>query len=83
MLLPVFSLDLFGVGEITSFSGTLQITLDIFPENFIAPFLDGNALQAIVIAVVLGFAVLILDSRADGIKKTGNQLSSALYMIMK
>lgn len=83
LLLPVFSLDLFGDGEITSFSGTLQIILDIFPENFIAPFLDGNALQAIVIAVVLGFAVLILDSRADGIKKAGNQLSSALYMIMK
>lgn len=83
LLLPIFSLDLFGLGEITSFSGALQILLDVFPENFVAPFLDGNALQAIVLAIILGFAVLILDSRADGIKKASNQLSSALYMIMK
>lgn len=83
LILPLFSLDLYGEGDVTSFGGTLQIILDIFPDNFVAPFLDGNALQAIVIAIALGFAVLILDSRADGIKRASSQFSSALYIIMK
>lgn len=80
-MLPLFSIDLFGSGDIANYGGALQMILDIFPETFVAPFINGNALQVIVVAIVLGFAVLILDSRADGIKSICNQFTSVFLII--
>lgn len=81
VMIPLFSIDLFGSGNITNYGGALQMILDIFPETFVAPFISGNALQVIVIAIVIGFAILILDSRADGIKSICNQFTSVFLII--
>lgn len=83
IMLPLFSLNPFGNNSITNFSGALQMILDILPETIITPFISGNALQVIVIAIAFGIAVLILDTRADSIKKGSQQISSVLYIIME
>lgn len=82
IMLPIFSLNPFGDNSVTDFKGALQMILDIFPKTLISPFIDGNALQVIVIAIVVGLAVLILDSKAEGIKNLTNQFSSVLYTVM-
>lgn len=81
LMIPIFSIDLFGDGDVTSYSGALQMILNIFPKTIFDPFVNGNALQAIVIAIVFGLAVLLLGPRSDGIKKFTNQCSSAFYII--
>lgn len=83
IMLPIFSLNPFGDNGLNDFSGSLKMILDIFPKSFISPFIDGNALQVIVISIVLGLAVLLLDSRAEGIKNLTNQISSTLYIVME
>lgn len=83
IMIPVFSLDPLGDSNISGVGGTLQLILDIFPKTIVAPFSDGNALQVIVLAVVIGLAVLILDSRADGVKNLGIQLGSVFHVIME
>lgn len=83
IMLPIFSINPFGENSVSGFSGALGIILDIFPKTLISPFVDGNALQVIVIAIVFGLAVLLLDSKAEGIKNLSNQISSVLYTIME
>lgn len=83
IMLPIFSINPFGDNSVNDFSGAVQMILDIFPKTFISPFVDGNALQVIVIAIVLGIAVLLLDTRVEGIKNLTNQISSILFIVME
>lgn len=83
IMLPIFSINPFGDNNVTGFGGAIQMILDIFPKNIISPFIEGNALQVIVISIVLGLAVLLLGSGAEGIKSLTNQINSALHIIME
>lgn len=83
IMIPIFSLNPFGDNNVTDFSGVLQMILNILPETFISPFVEGNALQVIVIAIVFGLAVLLLDSRAEGLKNVTSQISAVLHIIME
>ena len=62
-ILPLFPLA--GSGS-SSFrlSELLEMVLGIVPDNFFTPFLEGNPLQIIFLAVLAGMAMLILGNRA-------------------
>ena len=56
----------------TSFMDTI---VGVFPSNFIAPMSSANMLQLIVMALIMGFALLLLGDQASSIKSGVEQLN--------
>lgn len=87
-LLTLFiMLPFFGVhgGSSASFDGSslYAIILDIVPHNFFQPFVEGNPLQIIFIAVILGITLLLLGSKACGVSALTVQLGYIINLIME
>ncbi len=71
--------------EGTSFMDTI---VNIFPKNFLAPVYESNMLQVIVMALILGFAVILIggshsEQVADGITVLNEVFMKAMEMILK
>ena len=72
----------------TSFMDTI---VNIFPSNFVKPLLDANMLQIIVMALLLGFAVILIADVApdaneriiNGINDLSNVFMRVMEMILK
>ena len=68
----------------TSFMDTI---VGVFPSNFIAPMSSANMLQLIVMALLMGFAVLLLGEKASMIKEAVNQMNEVcmkcIEMVLK
>lgn len=64
-------------------AGTFQMILDIFPKNFVEPFYTGNTLQVIVIAVVIGFALLVLGDRVNEIKIFAQKMYFVVELLLQ
>lgn len=81
---PFFSLNMSG-GSLNAeqFTGALQMFLDILPVNILDPFLTGNTLQIMVIAVAAGLAILTLGPRTDGVKKFAEEANSIIYLLLE
>ena len=70
-------------GDLTS-GGTavIEMILDIIPSNFFDPFLTGNSLQIIFIAVISGAALLTLSSKIKILSDFIIELQSIIGQIM-
>ena len=66
----------------SDFQQIAELIYDIIPSNLFEPFLTGNALQLIVIAVMAGLAMLVLSSRVSGVFSLVEQFSSIVQVIM-
>ena len=53
----------------------MDTIVDIFPSNFIAPMSSANMLQLIVMALIMGFALLLLGDQVSSIKSAVEQLN--------
>ena len=57
------------IGEVTlsqrEVSGVLDFFLDVFPGDFLSPFIDGDFTQLIVVALVIGNAFLIAGAKVQ------------------
>ena len=82
VLMCLFSPVQWGSGGSSDFSQILDLIYDIIPANLFEPFLTGNTLQLIFIAVIVGLAMLVLSSRVSGIFKLVEQLSAIVQTIM-
>lgn len=71
-----------GSGSASSFSQILDLIYDIIPSNLFEPFVTGNALQLIFIAVIVGLAMLVLSSKVSGVFSLVEQLSSIVQTMM-
>lgn len=71
-----------GNGSASNFSQILELIYDIIPSNLFEPFITGNALQLIFIAVIVGLAMLVLSSKVSGIFTLVEQLSSIVQTMM-
>ena len=71
-----------GGGSASSFSQILDLIYDIIPSNLFEPFITGNALQLIFIAVIVGLAMLVLSSKVNGVFALVEQLSSIVQTMM-
>ena len=71
-----------GSKSASSFSQVLDLIYDIVPSNLFEPFITGNALQLIFIAVIVGLAMLVLSSKVSGIFALVEQLRSIVQTIM-
>lgn len=45
-------------------SGPLDVLVNMFPSNFLSPIVDANMLQVIIMALFIGFAIILLGDKA-------------------
>ncbi len=91
-LLAVFTLlggyFLYGLSASSGTSGSsqlsaiLELILAIVPRNLFSPFIDGNTLQIIFLAVILGLALLALGKRASAVCALSEELSLVIQKLM-
>lgn len=82
--MPLFHLSY--APSTTGESGLASITrllLDILPTNMVKPFVEGNALQIIVLSVVVGVAALALGDLTEGIREILRQLNTLIQFLME
>ena len=81
----------FGQGEITEGTSQigkiLELVFSIFPGDLITPFVEGNMLQIIFLAVMVGVVMLILGDKAEAVRTPINTttvlFSDIISMICK
>ena len=66
--------------QATSFMDTL---VGIFPSNFLAPLVEGNMLQIIVIALFVGFGIILVGDKAEGVRALILQLNEVFMKVME
>ena len=66
----------------TSFSQVLDLVYDIIPSNLFEPFITGNTLQMIFVAIMVGLSMLVLSTRVSRIFELVEQLSALVQNIM-
>ena len=80
LMFPVISL---GGGTDFSFSEILALLLEIIPKSLITPFVEGNALQIVFIALLAGACILLLDDRVPGLKSLVGELNLLISRMME
>ena len=79
LLSPLFDLQLSGgIGSGTGLLSVFSMLLGIIPGNIFAPFIDGNTLQIIFLAIVTGITMLFLDQKTTAVAKAVEQIN---YMV--
>lgn len=58
------------------FNKIFSLVLDIIPNNIITPFLKGDSLQIVFLAIFAGAVLLILDKQTDSLKRNILQINS-------
>ena len=61
----------------------MQVLVDIFPSNFLAPLVNANMLQIIVIAIFLGFGIILVGDEAAGLRSGIEQINLVFMKIME
>ena len=63
--------------------GILKMFLDVIPSNVVSPFADGNTLQIIFLAFLVGFALLFLKKQAVTAANVINDLNVIFSHLME
>lgn len=71
-----------GGGTGSDFLKVLELIYNIVPPNIFQPFIEGNALQIIFIAVMFGVAMLMLSSKVNAVFTIVEQLSAIVQTVM-
>lgn len=66
-----------------SFSDIFRMVLDIIPGNIIRPFAEGNTLQILFIAIVMGIAMIIIGEKTQNVAVFAEQLNYIVQLIME
>lgn len=66
----------------SDFTKVLELIYNIVPTNIFEPFINGNSLQIIFIAVIFGIAMLMLSSKISGVFTVVEQLSALVQAVM-
>ena len=69
-------------GAAFEFSDLYEMILDIIPSNLFAPFIEGNSLQIIFIAIIVGLTMLFLGNRIPIMINVVDQLNVVMQTIM-
>lgn len=69
-------------GDISGFWQVLDLIYDIIPGNLLEPFVTGNALQLIFVAIMVGLAMLVLSTRVNGVFSLVEQFSAIIQTMM-
>lgn len=66
--------------EATSFMDTI---VNIFPSNFLSPIVNANMLQIIVMAILLGFAIILVGEKNKQVVSAFNDLNDIFMKCME
>lgn len=69
--------------EVKEAAGFMDVLVDIFPANFLAPLVNANMLQIIVTALLVGIGIILAGDNADGIRSLLNQLNDVFMKVME
>lgn len=61
----------------------VELLLSVFPKNIISPFLDGNTMQIIVMAIAVGSIMLILDNQTNTIAAIIEQANYIIHYLIE
>ena len=61
----------------------MQVLVDIFPSNFIAPLVNANMLQIIVIAILMGFGIILVGDEVEGLRRGVEQINLVFMKVME
>ena len=68
-------------------SKPMDVVIGIFPSNFLAPIAESNMLQVIVMALLIGFAIILLGEKAEatieGLERWNNIFMKVMEMILE
>ena len=81
-MLPFFPLAA-GGGQAFDPSELMDMVLDIVPANFFTPFTEGNPLQIIFVAVLIGIALLLLGEKVSVAATFVEQSNYVVQLIME
>lgn len=63
-------------------SAILQMVLDIVPDNLFSPFISGNSMQIIFLAIVIGIVILALGSKITMVSSFVCELQNIFQQLM-
>ena len=69
--------------EVSSSSSFMDVIVNIFPSNFLAPISEANMLQVIVMALLLGFSIILLGPKGERAIPTVNLLNDIFMRCME
>ena len=61
----------------------MDVLVDIFPSNFLSPLVNANMLQIIVMALFIGFAIILVGEKAEGVSRGIEQLNEVFMKVME
>lgn len=79
-MLPFFGMQS-GGGNSIDLSALIGMLLDIIPDNFFTPFVEGNPMQIIFVAIVGGVTLLILGNKVSNVSALVAQLTDIVNVI--
>ncbi len=82
VVLPFFRMAT-GGGRAFDPSELMDMVLDIVPSNFFTPFTEGNPLQIIFVAVLIGIALLLLGEKVSVAATFVEQSNYVVQLIME
>ena len=61
----------------------MNVLVDIFPSNFLAPLVNANMLQIIVIALFVGFGIILVGEKAAKVRTLIEQTNEVFMKVME
>ena len=61
----------------------MQVLIDVFPSNFLAPLVNANMLQIICIAILLGLGIILVGDQVDGLRNMIEQINLVFMKVME
>lgn len=61
----------------------MNVLVDIFPSNFLAPLVNANMLQIIVMSIIIGFAVILVGEEASSVFTAVDHLNNVFMKAME
>lgn len=80
---PLFGSSLSSGSTTFNQFGTLfEMLLNVFPDNIFSPFIDGNTLQVIFLAFIIGMSMIFLGQRTSAVAKAVEQINHIINFLM-
>ncbi|MCQ2420423.1 MAG: dicarboxylate/amino acid:cation symporter [Clostridia bacterium] len=84
LLLPLFRLTFSNtVGGASEITSVIRMLLDVFPKDCFTPFIEGNTLQIIFLAEVIGIALLFLGQKTNAVAKAVEQINYIVQFLIE
>ena len=84
VVFPFFSLNFSANSNgVSTLSSLPALLINIIPHDIFSPFINGNTLQIITLAVVIGIAMLFLRQKIDVIAKSVEQINYIVMLLVR